>query len=400
MSEDVNIHHQQSIVLTFPSLPTACAKRIYDSSVDNGSMTIDSQTRDACSEVRALSAIIKRDLDGTVGGIGWWSGYDLTVVVRCGLSDYLIDAVDGVGAHLRAANLALKEYRRKRFSDDFKLRERMRKNGGSPIGRGRDISEDENSSLLLQSHVYAFFNRACSVLDTLAGTVIGVGALDRPLVRADLRDFHPVTFDPDYPAAKTKLRKSLASNAVAQELQLGLIRAFRSSLLQAGPPGWHTWLDQKRNQLAHRGGRLQLVAFPHRGRGPDAERVIVLERDPDLTTIQGFQGAGRTMEAMYLIEDELVTMNGLMQSLIATVVGTLVAAQQVWERRKSQPLLLKQPATQWHKPQCPSGFEGYEPDPALYKTVSSVLVNPDDAARLDSAQTFNQRTRAQEKTTK
>ena len=106
------------------------------------------------------------------------------------------------------------------------------------------------------------------------------------------------------------------------------------------------------------------------------------------------------MAGMYLLEDELITMEGLMQSLNATVVGTLIAAQKVWEQRRAQPFLVEQPPTQWHQPQPPSGFEGYEPNPALFKTVSAVLVNPDDATRLESAQTLNPTVKAQKKVAK
>jgi hypothetical protein len=109
-----------------------------------------------------------------------------------------------------------------------------------------------------------------------------------------------------YPSRQTKLGKSLHPEPAAQTLQLALIHSFRTSLINAGLEGWHTWLDHKRNQLAHRGGRLQLTAFPRRGPGPDTDRFLLLERDPDLTTVQGFLGDASTMESMYLLDRSYV----------------------------------------------------------------------------------------------
>lgn len=348
-------------------------------------MLLDTLTLRARNEAMALSEDIFRDLDDIGGGIGWWSDYDLSPETRCGLSDYLIDAVNGIATHLCRADVLLQEYSRKRASDDFILRGRMRKNGGDPVARGADIAGDERSTIQRQSLVYAFFNVASSVLDTLAGTVIGVAGLDLRLVKADLAKFVPFSEDPEYPSRQIRVGKSLHTSPEAQALQLILIRAFRTSLMHAGPDGWHVWLDHKRNQLAHRGGRLQMMAFPRRGPGPDTDRFLLLDRDPDLTTVQGFLGETSTMEGMYLLEDELTTMSGLLKSLNTTVIGTIVAARGLWSDRRIQPMVLPQPAGQWHVPHDASGFEGYAPIADLFKTVNAAIVNPVDATRLKSS---------------
>lgn len=354
-------------------------------------MSLDTWTVHARNEIAVLSESIVGDLDEVDGGIRWWSGHNLAAETRCGLSDYLIDAVRGIDRHLCMADFYLHEYTLKRSSADYLLRGRMRKNGGDPVGRGADIPADEQSKLRLQSYVYGFFNAASSVLDTVAGTVIGVAALNLPLVKADLAKFAPFSMDAEYPSRQTRVGKSLHPEPAARTLQLALVHSFRTSLMQAGPEGWHIWLDHKRNQLAHRGGRLQLMAFPRRGRGPDTDRFLLLERDPDMTTIQGFLGKPSSMESMYLLEDELTTMSGMLKSLNTTVIGTVVAARSLWERRRDEPLLLPQPATQWHQPQKASGFEGYKPIPDLFKTVNAVIVNPTDATRLKSSRVLNNR---------
>lgn len=355
----------------------------------NGMMSPNTLTVRARDEVSSLAESILGDLDEIDGGIRWWSGHVLTTETRCGLSDYLIDAVRGIGKHLSMADFYLEEYSRKRLSADFLLRDRMRKNGGDPVGRGLDLLKDEQSDLQLKSYVYAFFNAASSVLDTLAGAVIGVAGLNLPLVKADLAKFAPFSVDLDYPSKKTRVGKSLHPEPAAQTLQLSLVRSFRTSLLESGPEGWHIWLDHKRNQLAHRGGRLHLTAFPRRGRGPDTERFMLLDRDPDLTTIQGFNRDSSTMEGMYLLEDELTTMTGVLKSLNTTVIGTVVAAKSLWEDRKTAPSLIPQPATQWHEPQSSSGFKGYQPIPDLFKNLTSVIVSTSDATRLNASRVLN-----------
>jgi len=110
-------------------------------------MSSNTWTLRARREVASLSESIVGDLDEVEGGIRWWSGYDLTTETRCGLSDYLIDAVRGIDKHLSMADFYLQEYTRKRSSADFLLRGRMRNNGGDPVGRGTDIPDDEQSKL-------------------------------------------------------------------------------------------------------------------------------------------------------------------------------------------------------------------------------------------------------------
>lgn len=356
---------------------------------ENGVMTPNTLTARARDEVSSLGEKVLGDLDEIDGGIRWWSGHGLTTETRCGLSDYLIDAVHGIGKHLSMADFYLEEYSKKRLSADFLLRSRMRNNGGDPVGRGSDLLDDQKSDLQLKSYVYGFFNAASSVLDTLAGAVIGVAGLSLPLVKADLAKFLPFSLGIDYPSEGTRLAKSLHPEPAAQTLQLALVRSFRSSLMAAGPEGWHIWLDHKRNQLAHRGGRLHLTAFPRRGRGPDTERFMLLDRDPDLTTIQGFNRDSATMESMYLLEDELTTMTGVLKSLNTTVIGTVVATKSLWEDRKTAPSLIPQPAKQWHEPQSNSGFKGYQPIPDLFKNLDSVIVSSSDATRLNASRVLN-----------
>ena len=133
------------------------------------------------------------------------------------------------------------------------------------------------------------------------------------------------------------------------------------------------------------------MAFPRRGRGPDTDRFLLLDRDPDLTTLQGFQNSPSTMESMYLLEDELTTMSGILKSINTTVIGTIVAARSLWKDRREMPLLLPQPATQWHQPHKASGFEGYQPIPDLFKTVTAAIISPTDGTRLKSSRALNNR---------
>lgn len=352
----------------------------------------DQLTEKALAEVRGLSQEIFSDLDQTHGGITWWVGHGVPETDILQLSDYVLDAVNGIGHHLGVADYFLGEYERARTSADFFLRGRMRKNGGDPMARDPETARaDQTSDLKLRSLVYGFLSAASSVLDTLSGAVIGVAGLGLPIVKADLGMFSPFDCSDGYPSQKIRVGKALHPAPEAAALQLGLIRAFRSSLLQAGPDGWHVWLNHKRNQLSHRGARLQLHAFPRRGQGPDSERWIVLDRDPDLTTIQGFEGTSTTVESMHLLEDETTTMTGLLHSLNAVVIETLIAARHVWAVRRSQPMIIPQPSSQWHGEGRRSGFDGYAPKKDLYKDLGAVVVNPVEATRLAATQNINKR---------
>ncbi|WP_162943671.1 hypothetical protein [Arthrobacter celericrescens] len=347
-------------------------------------MVFDDLTRKAIGEVEALSKSVVSDLDESAGGIGWWSGYGLQAETMAGLSDYLIDAIRGVGRALGMADFTLHDYAQERESADSKMRTRMKNNRGDFLARGTDKPADEASRLHLQSCVYSFLNLGCSVLDTLAGTVIGIAALKLPLVKADLAKFTPFSKAPEYPSAQ-RIRNTLHPHAEAQAFQLGLIRSFRTSVMDAGPEGWYVWLDHKRNQLAHRGPRLQISAFVPVEPGP---RVILLEREPDKTTIQGFQGDKPNVESIYLLEDELTTMKGLLKSLNAATIGTTLAARSAWDQRRENPHLVPQPHSQWHQPKT-SGFKGYEPAPELFKNVTAAIINPIDAARLNTARALD-----------
>jgi hypothetical protein len=51
---------------------------------------------------------------------------------------------------------------------------------------------------------------ASSVLDTLAGTLIGVVGLNLPLVKADLAKFTSFSMDAEYPSAQAKPYRKLS----------------------------------------------------------------------------------------------------------------------------------------------------------------------------------------------
>ena len=332
--------------------------------------------------VASLSEAVRADLDENGGGFGWWSDYNIKPADRFDLSDYLVGVIEGVRTHLRIADTCLSEYRQKRATDDFQLRAWSRANPSEPVWRGMSLPDANKRDDLMSAHVYGFFNAASSVLDTLAGTVLGVAGLNLPLVRADLSMFAPITSDPDYPIGK-RLIKALIEDPEGREAQLVLVRAFRTSLLQAGPADWHQWLNQKRNQLAHRGGRLKMVNFVRERGNLNQCRNIVFERDPDLTTTQSFRSPD--LGVMWLQEDQETTMNGILGSLQASVVGTLAPSRLLWDRRRNNPALIPQPATQWTEPNGTLEFPGYNPRPELFNKVAAMIVHPAIGARLTAS---------------
>lgn len=332
--------------------------------------------------VAELSEAVRADLDENDGGFGWWSGYNIKPADRFDLSDYLVGVIEGIRANLRIADTCLSEYRQKRAIDEFQLRAWSRANPRKPVLRGMAVPDAEKRNELMSAHVYGFFNAASSVLDTLAGTVIGVAGLNLPLVRADLSMFAPITSDPGYPTGK-RLLKALVGDPDGREAQLVLVRAFRTSLQQAGPADWHLWLNQKRNQLTHRGGRLKMVTFDRERGNLDRRRNIVFERDPDLTTTQSFRSPD--LGVMWLQEDQEITMNGILGSLQASVVGTLAPSRLLWDQRRNNPAWIPQPATQWTEPSEALSFPGYDPRPDLFNKVAAMIVHPTVGARLTAS---------------
>lgn len=345
----------------------------------------------AIADVAALSAAVSADLDEINGGIGWWSGYNINPADRFDLADYLVGVIEGVSSHLGIAESYLAEYRQKRMTDDFQLRAWARDHPSEPVFRGTSTADAEKRNKLMSAQIYGFFNAASSVLDTLAGTVIGVAGLNLHLVRADLAMFGPVTSDPDYPAGTKRLRKALAEDQDGQAAQLGLVRAFRTSLQLAGPTDWHLWLNNKRNQLAHRGARIQMINIDHAPRSRDHRRSIVFERDPDQTSTQSFRDSQRPdlNNTMWLREDQETTMTGILGSLQAAVIGTIAPSLLLWEQRRTNPALIHQPAAQWVEPRETIEFPGYDPQPDLFKNVAAMVVHPSTATRLSASQVLH-----------
>lgn len=344
----------------------------------------------ALAEVTALSTSIWGDLDEGGGGVGWWAGYAINPADRFDLSDYLYGVVDGIGTHLGIAEKYLHEYRAIRKTDDFHLRAWTRANRDQQPWLYFATFDARSRKHAMAAHVYSFFNAASSVLDTLAGAVIGVAGLNLPLAKADLGMFAPVTSDTDYPTGTNRARKSLSPHPAALKAQIELVRAFRTSLIHAGPADWHLWLNLKRNQLAHRGGRLQMETLPRRPHSWDLDRYIVFDRDPHLTTTQSFRNnAKQDMDTIFLLEDQLTTMEGILGSLQTAIIGTIVPCRTLWDRRRENPDLIQQPAGQWVQPKDNVNFPGYDPHTGFFGSLNTMVMNPIDSTRLNASQVLD-----------
>lgn len=340
----------------------------------------------ALAEIEALSTSIWSDLSEHSGGISWWADYEMEAADLLDLSDYLYGVAEGVGTNLKLAETYLSEYRNKRATLDFQLRGYARTHVDEPIFHGLGTTAALKHIQLMAANVYGFFNAATSVLDTLAGTVIGVAGLSQPLVKADLGMFTPFASGENYPDRKQRVGKALSGDDSARAAQVSLVRAFRSSLEHAGPSDWHQWVNHKRNQLAHRGGRLELGTFGFGKNSWDVEHHIVFDREPSLTTTQSFRNARvQHVESVYLLEDQQATMKGVLGSLQAAVIGTIVPCRSLWDLRRTNPELIDQPARQWVNPTEWIDFPGYQPNPDFYKHQNAMVVNPKDATRLGAS---------------
>jgi hypothetical protein len=104
--------------------------------------------------------------------------------------------------------------------------------------------------------------------------------------------------------------------------------------------------------------------------------------DPAASNLQAFRDSKKLLEGYYLTEDTLTTMTGLVESLNATVTGTMEVLNHLWSERKENPNLIAQPSAQWKVRSHQFDFRGYQPGTAEIKEGVSMLSNPQDVARL------------------
>jgi hypothetical protein len=319
-------------------------------------------------------------------GIGWWAP-DPGTSRRILISDQLYCCLDSVVNNMIEGALHWLEYLDARDRDNARLAHAVKMTPAGPVfdpPRPRNPF-DQLCADLIRIHQAGMIRSFASVLDCLAGVMIGVAALPLNILKADFGKAR---------AALGKINGAANSGAAVQAQFNAQLEA---ALISAGPRGWLDWTLDFRNMLVHRGRRIELgqllpvepVLLGPNGRpAPRAWRASHLPRDPGRSDIEVFLDFPSNT---VLHEDGQRTLEDLTESttkLLETVAAHLL---DLWRWRRSHPGELRQPAEQWKNgPSTQStGFSGYAPgslslDPNV-GTLHPITARRIHAAALDDA---------------
>jgi hypothetical protein len=339
------------------------------------------------TNLRRLDAAIRGDLDFDVFGIGWWRTDDSETREnrqrRILVSDYLLTALEGVESNLVDLALHFLELQGAWEQESAFIRDSVTVNAGRPVMKSpqRTRPVHDLPHALVDMHTNGVFRASGSVLDCLAAVVIGVGALETNILRADWGAL-----------VRTVLKKLPPSTLDGPKMQLEM-RDELYRLLGVGTADWDAWSNDYRNMLVHRGQRLVLSwvrpeSHVVDGRGVPvvhAGLVQLLTRDPDLSEIEAF--ALQDQGLFVLSENARITITGIVkdvEKLVDELASYLIG---IWERRRATPTLLPQPVTkQWPtvRRRAQRSFMGYRPGETAFQP-SAMNLNPRVVDRLRAA---------------
>lgn len=318
---------------------------------------------------KELEALILDDfIEHYPYGIGWWAPHPGTSR-RILISDQLYACVGSVSANMIEAVLHWLEYQdcaerdSERFADIVQIRDGQL---DVVLPRPRNALEELSREMVVM-HIAGMARALSAALDCLAGAIIGVIAIPTPILTADLgrkiREFF------------TKIGQGTTDG---EKVQAAFYRNFSEVIASVGPDGWLQWALEFRNMLVHRGRRLengQFVPKLPQLYGPDGEQILrarrltYLPRNPSMSDVEVWRETPMTsirdpLEALVLTEDAAQTLSGLLDSTKALISGTAKLLIEVWEWRRDNPRILKQPAAQWPKGAATTPalvFQGYAP---------------------------------------
>jgi hypothetical protein len=303
--------------------------------------------RGAVLTLTALKEQMIADLDDVRGGIKWWVDH-LDAGRRILTGDYLISLTDSTEANLVEAAMHARRVRELWFADTAWMRGKLR--DARWTGRVSWERDERATNRLVEAdaHLGGFFRAVGSALDNVAGLVVGVAGLRRDIVRSDIRDLR---LDRHAPAG------CLEDGNPGRAEQVAAADAVRKAAM-AGPPDWILWVDDMRNTLVHRARRLSLAL--HDQETQDVMRP--LPRHPAQTETESMVSSEK-MAADRLDEHANDTLAGTLRATHGVVSATSGALVQLWQRRRAEPELIRQPAEQW--PRLRQGrhasFPGFAP---------------------------------------
>lgn len=310
-------------------------------------------------------------------GVAWWLGLDVGRNILIG--DYLIGLTESADVNLTQAAMHLAEAVRIEAAHDMNTLRNMR----AAAARGRRFgpwSEDyDNQAVILAGHEAGFFRAVGSVLDNLAGIVVGTVGIPTDIVRASWTRVAAGA------SPRTRTKKQSNDWAALPPEHQEHIAAFAGELADrsaAGRPDWIQWALDVRNMLVHRASRLAVqvqdaqssTGFAHpRPKHPAQTHAESLARMSSLAD----HLVGRDTETIF---DSVFT--------DLTNLGTFVASACVehWDARRQNERLHHQPRSQW--PRLRQGDERRytPPGPQVhFRGVNGLVLNPATADRFRNA---------------
>ncbi|TKG67533.1 hypothetical protein [Prauserella endophytica] len=363
-----------TILLAIPSLSMATVRMI------GNTMTYDDPVRKALTQSKELADLLESDFDIENGGFTWWIHYNIDSLISAGLMDYLYGLISSLRENLSSAAVHLADLTECRYADDHWTISQLRKSGGT-ANLHRDASGQRRAARI-DAHTAGFLRASGTILDIVAGVVVGIGGFNKNIFKSDLKLLQPLEEGPNYPGPLVRKALNLPNSVLHDSDPQGtLLRSTRSALIHAGPTGWLDWTRQMRNDRVHRASRMSMNIFSR-----DGKIVQPLPRNPENPEVHEFRSANQ-VDKMLLSEDSLVTLRGVLDSINYAVVGISMACAELWIKRKENPQLIKQPSSQWPKVKSTSSarFEGYEPREIEMPAGASAVVHPTTGRRLQAA---------------
>lgn len=287
----------------------------------------------------ALAAAITQDLGGG-NGVAWWVGPDTPRNLL--IADYLLGLTDSVTTNLALATMHHARYTELQHTADFNLIRRAR--AGALYGKVLAPSSpaEQDRQLEAHGHLKAFFLAVGSVLDNLAGVIMGAAGMP-PLGRRDdivHIDWNAVAVwkrdSPTHGGAKhlTATHRALIDQVIRDV----------DATLAAAPAGWVEWTLDMRNTLVHRAARIWIDV--HDPLNTDSGIGHPLPRHPAQTHAESF-ARSTSIRGDLLARQSSETMQAILTAVIALAETVADNCLTAWNTRRSDPDCHQQPEKQW-----------------------------------------------------
>jgi hypothetical protein len=303
----------------------------------------------------ALDREFFSDLSPDVLGFSWWESH-LSTRLRVLVSDHLVAIVSALPDALIHAWMHLSSWRESRAREDENRSWRLSPRGAypTPPSSPADLLTVEEQDM----HFAGFFRAVGTVLDLCAGLIVGVGALDTNLRRAQ------------WNRTRAMLRQERYSVA-AEYVELDAL------VNDSGPDDWDRWTLDMRNTVVHRPNRLMWSRLSPPW-SSSQRSVTWLTAAPNLSEVESMRLHGSPQDAL-LHEDADQTLAGVLTSVRVSTETLAPRLLRLWRERRENPDLLTQPEGQWETqtPDAPS-FRGYARDlrPSEQEIGRMATMNP------------------------